>query len=534
MAKQPAKYCHISRYIEKKSPDFYTLLTDYCLLAQLKPRKDLNGVTFVWPAPDTIKKLSELLVTDDIGKGVEILMSHIIQDFLPTADDWQRSKDDVPNAHRKKVPVQVKNGKVTIENGVTIVPDPAFKQLTMGDRSVNQCVWLVEGKKEITYRKDAEPSKYTFAKKGAKPLVKGGHFSKRPTSSKQYMSQQLAKFSYYAFDAEEKMDNALFEILVSLMTCLEKHHPEVYNRLIPHMSVAPISSFIFAMLHLPDEAFDKWYRDGRYPVDRSVSAWHTLLNDAAKKLPADPAREIKLPADMNKGNFHEKFKTYYKALIAARGGAAAATDELASELFGYNLSAYYEVAILIPAIQEIAALRGKTGLTRMGAARDLQADIRRMQEMIQDQKSIYLSPAGRMCDPDSVTCLQTVFRYSDLCGYRLHLVAPAADLKLQLRPGDGDDETLVLPFVAKFNLVSYEDSDRDPEGIVPQLSGLSEDKFKALMEKVDAMRKSVKPVAAPAAAAPAVALVPAPVEVAVQAAEAPVGQAAPAEQVAAK
>lgn len=503
MAKELSKYCHISKFLEKTDPKFRQILDDYCLLAALRPRKGLNGLTFIMPGAATKKKLGELLMSDDIEQGIEIVKSHIIHDYLPTAEDWQKFKDDVPNAHNKRVSVAVKSGKVTIEDGVEITPDPKFKQFS--NKEANESVWTIVGKKELGYNDKAEPAKFTYAKRGAHAAVKGGHFARPVSNAATYLSHQLHKFCASAFNGEERIDNPMFEDLVSLFHCLKAHHRQEYDALICQMTPAPVCSFIFAMLNISPAAFDSWYRSGRFPVDRAVTAWHQLLTSAAAEIGPDPAGESKLLVDINKANFFDKIKQHYKAQLQARGGGVS--DDRASKLFAYHLATFREVSLLIPCLQEIMAARGG-GFNSPSNAADLRSDVKGLLDTIRDERSIYLTPTAKICDSDCIATLVGIFAHSDMCGYRLHAITQAADGNLTLRPQEGDDEVAVLPHAMWFNATSYDDSARDPSAIVPQLAGLSDDKWAQLLAAVDALRKKPQ---APAAAAPAAA---APVEAA--------------------
>jgi hypothetical protein len=165
MAKQLKKFCRITKYIEKTDPKLYEILDDLCMLGAFRPRRGHSGTTFLWPSKDTVSDLDKMRYTDDIDKGCDIVLAHIVHDYLPNAAAWNSKKSDIPNGSSKKVDVKaVAGSKVTLADGAELEHDDRFR--TFRTDGENQTVWrVVKGK--IDPSKHTKPATNEFAREGA-------------------------------------------------------------------------------------------------------------------------------------------------------------------------------------------------------------------------------------------------------------------------------------------------------------------------------------------------------------------------------
>lgn len=176
MAPVPKKFCRITKYIEKTDPKLYEILDDLCMLGSFRPRRGHNGTTFIYPSKDTISKLDKIRFTDDIDKGCDVVLAHIVHDYLPNAAAWSSKKNDIPNGLNRKLEVKsVTGAKVTLVDGAELEHDDNFK--TFRTEGETQSVWRIKSG-------NLDPTKHTkqatleHARQGAPQRpnrTEGGH-----------------------------------------------------------------------------------------------------------------------------------------------------------------------------------------------------------------------------------------------------------------------------------------------------------------------------------------------------------------------
>jgi hypothetical protein len=166
MAKQLKKFCRITKYIEKTDPKLYEILDDLCVLGSLRPRRGHNGITFIWPSKETISKLDKLRYSDDIEKGVDLVLNHIVHDYIPSASAWTQKKSDIPTGLNRKLEVkEVKGSKVILVDGAELELDPKFKTFSRDED--RQAVWEVK-KGNIDPSKHTKQASFEHARQGIK------------------------------------------------------------------------------------------------------------------------------------------------------------------------------------------------------------------------------------------------------------------------------------------------------------------------------------------------------------------------------
>lgn len=177
MAKQLKKFCRITKYIEKTAPKLYEILDDLCVMGAFRPRRGHTGTTFIWPSKETIAKLDKLRYSEDIDKGCDIVLAHIIHDYMPNAAAWNNKKSDIPNGSNRKVEVKsVTGNKVTLVDGAEIEHDAKFK--TFRAENQTQAVWRVV-KGSIDCTKYTKPASFQYAREGAPQPREQGEVKRR-------------------------------------------------------------------------------------------------------------------------------------------------------------------------------------------------------------------------------------------------------------------------------------------------------------------------------------------------------------------
>ncbi len=142
MSKQLKKFCRITKYIEKTDPKLYEFLDDMCVWNAFRPRRGHNGITFVFPSKETRAKIEKMVYTDDVEKAIDIVLAHVIHDYLPNAAAWNAKKSDIPNGLNKKIEVDsVKGSRVILKDGAELELDSHFK--TFSNKETNQAVYTI-------------------------------------------------------------------------------------------------------------------------------------------------------------------------------------------------------------------------------------------------------------------------------------------------------------------------------------------------------------------------------------------------------
>jgi len=99
------KHCSILNYVRHEDSDLYELVQDLCLGRMFNPRRQAAGVTFLHPSKALVKELQKMAGSDDPEKAVEHLQSLILVDHLPSINDFDAKKTDIPTFRGKKLPV---------------------------------------------------------------------------------------------------------------------------------------------------------------------------------------------------------------------------------------------------------------------------------------------------------------------------------------------------------------------------------------------------------------------------------------------
>lgn len=441
------KFCHISKYLETNEKKLYGILENLCMPGSLRPRMGLNGITFIIPQKSDIAKMEALATSKTPEEAVEWIQAHIIQDYLPSPDDWSRVKEDIPNGNRKRVVLKKVSGKsVFIEDDVEIQLEPAF--ITFDNRRKDQCIYRIVGKKGLTVRKNAEPAKYTYARSGPRPEMKrtGGG---RPSSAAEFAKQEIGKYSGSVFiSTPGKIENPLVTHLVTILLFLKETRPSEYQKLIPHMSPCIITSFTILIREMSGEAFNEWYNTRRSCPTIPVKQYHDFLTKASDeyKYPSD----VKLPqldTGITRLNFYSELQKHYSEIASVLKFGIPG-----DRLLKYHMAMYIEATCIIPEEQEIVAAN-KNGLRPMSSPSGYMNYIFNICQTILGDKSVFDSGTARLIDSSTITTMSHFFINSDVFEYKLQRVRKGDSVSVETKSSDGD--ITVLPSVAAHNESMY-------------------------------------------------------------------------------
>ncbi len=135
------KHCSILNYIRHADEELYELIQDLCIGRAFNPRRGSPGITFLRPDKSLLKDIKKLAEGDNPEEAVDALQALILLDNLPSINDFDDKKSDIPTFHRVKLPITSADGKkVVLQNGAEIVPDKDFT--SRGDRT-NISVYLI-------------------------------------------------------------------------------------------------------------------------------------------------------------------------------------------------------------------------------------------------------------------------------------------------------------------------------------------------------------------------------------------------------
>lgn len=470
MAGQLRRYCNLTQFIEKTDPKLYGVLEAICMLGTLRPRREHTGLTFIYPLPATVEALQRKVDEDAIEEVVEVVLAHIVHDFIPTPAKWEEYKTDVTTGHMTRLPVKVTGKTVAVAGGVKIAHDEKFRQFVSGKREVNQVVWRIEGKEDIKYDPSYERSELTFVKaRSEHKETKGGALGRPITDRTRYIHHQLDKYVSAVFNPspdDARICNPLIEDIVSYLHYLRARHPDRHDAVLQHLTPAPVASFIFLFSSVPQAEFETWMTSGRIPVDGAVTAYHACLNMELKV--ADPAASIVADAtDITRADYGSKFKRYYEAVAAARGGTCTA-----AQLYGLHFGSFWEATHLAESEMAIAAVRVSGRARTPETENTFRADVRYLHGIVCDPDPIVFKTASKSLTADCVDMLM-LFRYSDLWGWRVHPVEPLENgSQFQLR-GDGDDAPIAAARYLKWrNVTAYINTSRDYDVMIGQIVAL--------------------------------------------------------------
>ena len=253
MSKQLKKFCRITKYIEKTDPKLFEILEDLCALSSIRPRRGHSGISFIYPSKATIEKIDKLRYSDQIESGVDIVLGHVIHDFLKTPADWNAKKSDIPNGLDKKVEVkEVKGTKIILADGAELELDTKF--VPFSERGNNQAVYRVV-KGDVDHTKHTKRATFEHARTqdGAprKPMAThGGSPADLQSEVIQVLKSTLCKKLSESEDCKHEGAVAPFSFLIHFDKFIQEgaYSDEVkcMSKLI-HCGFTPVTNTYFAL-----------------------------------------------------------------------------------------------------------------------------------------------------------------------------------------------------------------------------------------------------------------------------------------------
>ena len=135
--KKPGEYCKLSVYLKYNAPTLLDNIEDLCMYNSLNPRGKNNGVTFLLPDSQNIKKINNL-VGSDTKTAVKMIQACILPIYLESISDFKRNESNISNLMKNKLPIEsVGLNKVVLENKSSITVEPGFKHLHADSRRIN-------------------------------------------------------------------------------------------------------------------------------------------------------------------------------------------------------------------------------------------------------------------------------------------------------------------------------------------------------------------------------------------------------------
>lgn len=162
-------------YLEQLDATLYNVFDDLCLLSLLKVRG--NGITFLYPTDKQYREqIKRHAYSNSPETAVSMIKSLILLDYLPTPMDFSNKKDDIPNAHRKKLQLKsVTSQTVTLVSEHVLTADNNFSRYSRGEPIA---VYHMTGADELTTGGDPSSIEYQSST------------SKRVNQSKQHMPEK--------------------------------------------------------------------------------------------------------------------------------------------------------------------------------------------------------------------------------------------------------------------------------------------------------------------------------------------------------
>jgi hypothetical protein len=349
------KFPRIADYLMKRHKDVYDLIDDAAMHGSLSPRKG-SGITFLLPEPALVKKITNLLESEDPERATDIISSLIITDYLPSVKEFAARKDDIPTLLGKKLVIKsVGANGVEIDNG-TLTLDEGFKPFSRSGNATrgNMAVWKLKG--EVEYEKaPRSEGKYTkssgHSKKGGDGEYEGGGVFGGATDTEiESFIQKVVNDECASIAGQkpgEKRKSPMLRAVVNLLNEWKKSSPDKYDQARSILSLNPIISFFLIFKNrkfFPSADLD--VPDLMYPADRDIVAnFREIVGDksgsaamfskrdavkkAIEKIKSENPVNIKTP---------EKIKSIYTGIDENNsiGGIANVYPARAAEAFKSN------------------------------------------------------------------------------------------------------------------------------------------------------------------------------------------------------
>ncbi len=147
----------LTQYLEQLDHDLYQVFDDLCLFSLFRVRG--AGVTFLYPTDKTYRrKIINKAYSTNPEDAVDMIKSLVLLDYLPTPTEFANKRDDIPNAHRKRLEVATADRQlVTLASGHTLTVDKNFTRYRQDDPVA---VYTLDGKGIMPSGEVASDMKY--------------------------------------------------------------------------------------------------------------------------------------------------------------------------------------------------------------------------------------------------------------------------------------------------------------------------------------------------------------------------------------
>lgn len=137
------KTSKLTQYLKQIDDELYQVFDDLCLFSLFRIRG--SGVTFLYPADKTYRRsIINKAYSNNPEDAVDMVKSLVLLDYLPTTTEFANKRDDIPNAHCKRVVITTAdNQTVVLASGHTLTVDKNFTQYRQDDPVA---VYTMEGK----------------------------------------------------------------------------------------------------------------------------------------------------------------------------------------------------------------------------------------------------------------------------------------------------------------------------------------------------------------------------------------------------
>lgn len=121
-----SKVSSITKYLEHIDTNLHQVFEDLCLFSLFRTRG--AGITFLYPSnAEYRREITNKAYSNNPEDAVAMIKSLVLLDYLPTPTEFANKKDDIPNAHRKKLVVEsTDRHNVSLASGHTLVVDKRF------------------------------------------------------------------------------------------------------------------------------------------------------------------------------------------------------------------------------------------------------------------------------------------------------------------------------------------------------------------------------------------------------------------------
>lgn len=328
-----ARYCSITKYLEKKHKKLYDLLeNDLCLATELRVKRNLSGSTFIIPTSKQVDDLVKKVNNGDYDAPVDVMLCHVLRDYLPTPAAFNAHKDDIPNGHGQKADI-VAGNKVTV-NGAEIELVKDFQAMSKGPTGKTKLV-VYQAKGEMKTSSSAPKATFKNTRiernaDGGKKTKKGGGYRLDGSGDFLLHLRRKVEANYLrsvlsARNEKNQMCNPYMDALASYLSFCE-YNPECdYESQVKYCDPGAQGSFyvLFGTKNMPGVAemayVSRWNQCGCPKVNQSTSKYLRMVSGAGPKLGDGVYGGGQLMDDAMKATLANAYKLIEKDYSASQG-----------------------------------------------------------------------------------------------------------------------------------------------------------------------------------------------------------------------